>query len=100
MEKTSRHDLAVQAAYQNHAIAEKPVKTKNSAAEPWNAEPRKYRRFLVQCQMNFNAAPHEFCTETAKISYIGSYLGEKAAKWFEAFVDENTSEIRFITSAE
>jgi hypothetical protein len=100
MGKASRHDLAVQAAYQNQATAEKPVKTKISAPEPWNGEPRKYRRFLVQCQMNFNAAPHEFRTETAKMSYIGSYLREKAAKWFEAFVDENTGEIRFTTSAE
>jgi hypothetical protein len=100
MGKASRHNSAVQAAYQNQATAEKTVKIKISAPEPWNGEPRKYRRSHVQWQMNFNAAPNEFRTETAKMSYIRSYLREKAAKWFEAFVDENTGEIQFTTSAE
>jgi hypothetical protein len=49
--------------------------------------------------MNFNAAPYEFRTETAKMSYVGSYLREKAGKWFEAFVHENTGKIRFRTSS-
>ncbi len=36
MQTASSHDLAVQAAYENQATAEKPVKTKISRSEPWN----------------------------------------------------------------
>jgi len=45
--------------------------------------PKKLRKFLVQCELNFQDKPKAFCTDRTKVTFTQSYLKGMALKWFE-----------------
>uniref|UniRef100_A0A7N8Y6S3 Retrotransposon gag domain-containing protein n=1 Tax=Mastacembelus armatus TaxID=205130 RepID=A0A7N8Y6S3_9TELE len=55
----------------------------DSPATPvrYNGEVGVSRTFLTQCEINFSMQPSNFPTEQAKVAYVLSLLGGKAAKW-------------------
>src|ERR1700677_2805127 len=52
------------------------------------SNPEDLRPFLLQCQLTFNAYPHQYTTDSAKVFFAISYLKKSALEWFENGVME------------
>jgi hypothetical protein len=64
-------------------------------------DPKKLRGFLLQCKLNFRAKPEYFRDDTAKVTYVLSFLKEPALDYFEPFlVDDLANEPAWLTNFE
>jgi hypothetical protein len=64
-------------------------------------DPKKHRGFLLQCKLNFRAKPEYFRDDTAKVTYILSFLKEPALDYFEPFlVDDPANKPACLTNFE
>jgi hypothetical protein len=52
-------------------------------------DPKKLRGFLLQCKLNFRAKPEYFRDDTAKVTYVLSFLKEPALDYFEPLLVDN-----------
>lgn len=87
------------AAYYAAVAAQTKEPTKKtpriSSPEPFNGSRKDFRKFMVQCQMNFNVAPEIYDEDEAKIAFAGSYLRDQAAQWFEPHINIDTGKSNF-----
>lgn len=68
----------------NLSAVQSPSDTKMKQPDPFDgSDPYKLRKFLVNVQLNINAKPKAYDTDSKKISYVLSYLSGSALDWFE-----------------
>jgi hypothetical protein len=72
-----------------------PSRPRISPPEEFKGSRKDFKKFMMQCQLNFKSAPTTYSTDEAKVAFAGSYLREGAAKWFEPHVDTSTGDIDF-----
>src|SRR3979490_2070229 len=59
-------------------------RTKVRDPDPFDgSDPKKLQSFLVQCGLNFRDRPDAFDSNSAKVTYVLSYLTGTALDWFE-----------------
>ncbi|KAF4301680.1 hypothetical protein GTA08_BOTSDO10407 [Botryosphaeria dothidea] len=75
--------------------APRPRIPKVSDLEPFKGERTRFRNFATQLQLKFASDPSAFATDTARITYAGSYLRDAAYTWFTPYVSASTSWVNF-----
>ena len=60
------------------------------APEPFTGDLSKSRGFLLQCSLVFSRSPRSFPDDAHKISYLIGLFRDRALRWAESFIDEET----------
>jgi hypothetical protein len=78
------------------------LKAKLRDRDPFDGkDPKKLWGFLLQCKLNFRAKPESFPDDTAKVTYILSFLKEPALDYFKPFlVDDAVNKPAWLTNLE
>lgn len=73
----------------------RPRIPKVSDPEPFKGERTRFQNFATQLQLKFASDPSAFATDTAKITYAGSYLRDAAYTWFAPYVSTSNGSVDF-----